>query len=95
MENQTCGGRIIAELDSSLKSDVCMYDNILHQYTLNSVIDNKKMILPANKRIALFLYSYKMGNIHKPDFQNVDEFMHKHGHADYYIISIDPFFSYK
>jgi|GEM_PF-5777534 len=94
--NRSCGGRIVPELDSTLNRKTSISNPVFKQVELFHMYDDSKFTFPAApKKTVFFIYSYKMGSVHKNDFKSVNKFVEKHSdQMELFIISLDPYSKY-
>lgn len=95
-ENRSCSGRIIPELDSSLRRNSYDLNTVLKNTSLYYLDRRPAKITDTSKMHVYLIYSYKMGRVHNKDFKSVKDYVDKHSNKfDLFVISIDPYFMYK
>lgn len=95
-DNQSCGGRIIAELKQSSEKTKYIANSTLKEIRLYRMDDNSEFVFPnSNKRVIFLIHSYKMGSVHKKDYKHIAQYITSVDDlAELYVISIDPYDSY-
>jgi len=93
-DNQSCYGRIRIEVNnlSSLENLNKISNPIIKNTGLLNINTHKRLDFVSGNRKVILLISYKMGNVHKKDFNKLEDLIKNLGNYELCVISLDRIF---
>ena len=90
-DNQSCYGRIRTEVSglNALENLNKISNPILRNTDLLNINTQKRLDFVPGKRKVILLISYKMGNVHKKDFNKLEDLIKNLGNYELCVISLD------